>query len=587
MPALRRGSVVQGSVSDLLKQTHVSQIPQGKVEIHDDHDTDDSVIYVSGQNRFCLVIEDSEDEGSESKVEVSISVKRARSEIPDTEDEDDEIDGEIISQDPEEDAAPAAERVPIVVYGLSLKLNEAFERVVRTTITHLVEWANGNQLLKIDPGQRLMILGFWKIFIIVSVDFLVFIYLSAVPLTVQALFEEGKTWFLQYFLSLISASAEKRQGGYCDIATGNIAHSTDIQCDAYVGSSYSAYQRSFHYGQICRTGVKANFIVLAAFNQPVPRGYLCILETVFMILLKTYSRITFITRHACKESYDIVEIIQASQMLSSVSWGGMNAAWPLSQGFVNGTARARFACKNPACDKMTYLTAETAALKIARRRLADSEDPLGAYLCGTCGEYRNRNEKELSDASHLRRLAALKDARKAAGDDAACYTCGRLESQFREHHTISTAGRTSISSAKFRLHKLVLGAMFCHVRGYHNDRKGRLHTEEETEEFLQMVNLAQARQAGAEIVCENCAVVEGFATSGKTYVYKHGGEHRDSHLQRRAEVKHAMDGKRKAGTSVICVYCGKRETRTTLITKFRVGKSLKTVCISCIKKVGD
>lgn len=223
---------------------------------------------------------------------------------------------------------------------------------------------------------------------------------------VQALFEKD-LWSAEDFLQLPRVPKNKRQGIYANFATGSIAHQREVGCDAYVGSSCrlqkrikdhlamarnnsveslpEKFCRSFYYKQICRDLVTPEFRLLAALESPIEGGYLLLLEGIFMILLDTYKYPSYITTYAPQATYDLTKSIREHLNLPRIDWRGMNAAWPLRQGFCNRIARSESACLNPACDRMTYpFNKRPEDYPLYRRVAAVLGNPLGGYLHYMC-----------------------------------------------------------------------------------------------------------------------------------------------------------------------------------------------------------
>jgi hypothetical protein len=61
-------------------------------------------------------------------------------------------------------------------------------------------------------------MGFWTLLVRVSVDFLLNLYLPAIPYKVQSLFEK-KTYVLEDFMYLTSAEHDPRPGVYGNFPT--------------------------------------------------------------------------------------------------------------------------------------------------------------------------------------------------------------------------------------------------------------------------------------------------------------------------------------------------------------------------------
>ncbi|RHZ66819.1 hypothetical protein CDV55_103654 [Aspergillus turcosus] len=238
----------------------------------------------------------------------------------------------------------------------SMGANSDFVALLRDLISELVQWAKAHNVLEMDSEHRPMTLGYWSLLGRLSVDFAVSLFLPGIPEEVQALFRKGKKeWSREDFLSLPSAKDDGRQGIYANFATGDLRRE-DEEFDVYVGSARhlkkrigchlamaekhsvtnlpEQYKRSFHYRQICRNGVQSNFRRLAAFDRPIEPGYLLLLEGIFMILFKTYQYPGYCCQYATMSSYKLTEEIMNLLDIPSVPWRGMNAAWPLRQGFL-------------------------------------------------------------------------------------------------------------------------------------------------------------------------------------------------------------------------------------------------------------
>ncbi|EAU32918.1 predicted protein [Aspergillus terreus NIH2624] len=405
------------------------------------------------------------------------------------------------------------------------QVNDRFAQILRDVVTRLVEWAKGHDFYKLDPKDRPMTFGYWTLLCRVSVDFLVSLYLPAIPIQVQDLIAKSE-WSLEDFASFPRVGSDKRQGIYGDFAKGALRGPSDM--DVYVGSArrlkprtgchtnlaenYTVqtlpdrHKRSFHYRQICREGVEVDFRRCAAFGTPIPGGYLLLLEGIFMILFDTYQYPGYVSAWATRSSYRLVKEIRESLNLPSVPWRGMNAAWPLRQGFYNEVARSMSQCCNPACDKMTYPEAlrPEGAPKYVRQN-GNPGDPLGPYLCDFCGRYREWHKGKLPDAEVLAKVAARKAAREAAGggSDVPCADCGRLESQLPLHRSVLRDGRVVHYQRTFRIHGKLPGKLLCEACWFFFDKNGRMRTPKEREQLLAVQTSVAIREAGGELLCEN------------------------------------------------------------------------------------
>jgi hypothetical protein len=543
----------------------------------------------------------------------------------DNEIDDDEIevigdDDIIVSPDgiDEEDFVSEVKTEPTTL-DPSTVADGKFAVILRKTISQLVEWAKEQDYSVMSPKDRAMTRGFWRLLCRVSVDFLVELILPAIPLQVQALFEK-ETWSLEDLLSLPSAGDDNRQGIYGNFVTGQIKNPSDIGCDAYVGSSKCLAQRvsrhlsiaqnhsldslpqnskrSLHYRQICRDGAQSDFRLLVAFNQPVEEGYLHLVEGIFMVLLGTYRYQGYTHRYATRATYELTDRIRESLDLPLISWRGMNAAWPLYQGFYNRAARSPSECSNPDCDMMTFprhLRPDDAPK--SRRQHSNPEDPLGPYVCGCCGNYRYKHGV-LPDREFLDKIAKRLKTRKAAGRDAKCECCERLESQARlrsntikKDHSPRTVGHL--------IHDLFPGKLLCQPCWEFVKDKQRMRTPEEVIIFLDTVYLIEARRAGEDIICDNCGEIEGSpACSGKKHLtnretrkllcyqcdfyYRKNQDHRPLTIAQAHVLRVKTLADRKAGNEIVCGNCEIAEGSLGTAKAFNVNKELVMIlCSPC------
>jgi hypothetical protein len=384
----------------------------------------------------CVSLPPSDKSAEEDEIDASMAVELVA--------EDEVGDEEFIPcpDDVDEDEATAVEVTTETMgaYSSSQSSSRIFEDALRQVIVSLSDWARSLDLKSMHVSRRPLSFGFWVLLRKVSVDFLVSLYLPAIPYEVQVLFEKD-TWSNSDLLSLSHAEDDLRQGIYCDFAS--VALGTSV-CDAYIGSSQSlrfrisahlkiakrsvadlprGIRKSFHYRAICQDGVQANFRKLAAFNLPVELGYLSLLEGIFMILFRTYNYPGYTSKWAPKVTYDVVQEISKSLRIPVLPslWQGMNASWTLYQGFKNTGNKSQSPCGNPHCDRMTYpkgsLLPEGETTKQGRSH-CDSGDPLGPYVCGFCTEYRSR-WKQLPDAAALAKVAERLQIGEDRGKDAA------------------------------------------------------------------------------------------------------------------------------------------------------------------------
>ena len=544
----------------------------------------------NGASKDAPVVEEADAETAEEELDMfeSFEVDDADAEV-DFGDEEHvpgpDGDDEELEEDPSLPVASSVAR-PIVydAGGITLRFEPLLRKVVGGLISEAKSLPNGQR----GGSKSSMTFGFWKLFCKVEEDFLVKLYLPAIPLEVQSLFLK-KSWVLADFLSLPSNwRFDRRPGIYCNWATGDIKVPNHMNCDAYVGSTkaglskripaHLAYKakhtpetlpgyvkKSLHYQQICRAGVKPNFRILAAFDAPIEFGYLAVLETVFMIMLRTYTYQGHYSFWTTKASLDLAEKVRDSLDLPAVDWKGMNGALPCRQGFSNLGARRCSPCNNPACGKMTSPG--------RGRALMESGHPLGAYICISCYVQRRNNgslpgkEKVLQLARERANIVELLKVREALGPDAPCASCQKVPSQFNE----------GSATRFFRLHELAPGKLFCMSCWRHLDKHKRVRNAEEIETHLYTSEAKRMHAMGSSLVCNDCGAVEGAPYVRKKHVrhgptmtilcalcvvhlHKHPGEPRTPAMQQETVLLAQYKDNRQQGILPFCHDCGSQET---------------------------
>lgn len=324
------------------------------------------------------------------------------------------------------------------IYDVSLEsevtdaeVNPDFARKLRIILDALCEWAKGfsfSDYKAIASADRPVTMSTWRILRLVRVDFLLVMYLPAIPLQVQELFLK-KEWSLEDFLSLpeVEEDDASDQGLYGNFPTGHLNRAPKIGCECYVGSTVKLLRRimdhlkissrhtvstlpkksarSLHYRTTCREDVVCNFRKLAQFKRPIHVGYLVLLEGIFMVLFGTFNYPGYYAKWATKSSYELVRDIRALLDVPAIPWKGLNASWPLRQGFIASGPRMQSECCNPACKTMTYPHNMMPAGPKHPRVLANAWNPLGGYLCRRCESYRERRGV-LPDNATLHKLVS-------------------------------------------------------------------------------------------------------------------------------------------------------------------------------------
>lgn len=220
-----------------------------------------------------------------------------------------------------------------------------------------------------------------------------------------------------------------------------------------------------------------------------------------MILLGTYNHPGYTSLYSTEESYKLTASIRLDLNLPIVVWHGLNAAWPLRQGFINRHKKSESKCCNPACDNMTYPrgTQLPVGAQKGSRVAADSADPLGGYICRSCYNYLEYH-KTLPDVSITSKFAQRRAVKAEEMADTACGTCGRRESHFNGVITYTRkSGEVATYKRGFRVVPQ-LGKLLCDACRNFFKKKQRERTHEEVQEFLRKSN--SRSQKGQKNQCE-------------------------------------------------------------------------------------
>jgi hypothetical protein len=280
-----------------------------------------------------------------------------------------------------------------------------FEHRLTILLDGLREAGRGVLSQKLTRSEECMTYGFALVLTRTSTDFLLNLFIPGISLENQAFL--GKiAWTHDDFLSLpISWMEEDSIGIYGNTAAYTTAPNAST-AEEYVGSAQRTlklrikehekvsmytlaelpgrHRRSVHYRYICQDGVSSNFHVWATFDRSrIAPGYVLLLEAVFMVILGSYQDPGGESYHdwCNKASYDLVRELRAASTWPTITWKGLNAAWPCYQGFPKGTNKIEPCC-NPACSFKTYPQALKPA-NLRKRVLSNSEDLLEVFCAAT------------------------------------------------------------------------------------------------------------------------------------------------------------------------------------------------------------
>ncbi|GLA34012.1 hypothetical protein AnigIFM63309_004039 [Aspergillus niger] len=273
------------------------------------------------------------------------------------EDMDDEVDDNIQNEyedqdylagsDNSDEAIPEQMLAPssIDIIG-TVNLDGTFARILRAVIEGLVSWARGCVLRDTRDEFRPVTLGYWYLLRSASVEFLASLFVRGVPEQVQDLFQK-KEWSSEDLLSLPAAEDDGRQGIYANIAIGHIDVLNEAGCDVYVGSSICLKDRVKDHLSIARSYT----------NKPLPKAHANSLHY----------------RQICREGVQS-NFRKLAAFDVSIEHGYLMLLEGIFMVLFN-----------------TYqLFRHTKGAPKAIRQTAEIGNPLGPYLCGRCGNYRNK-----------------------------------------------------------------------------------------------------------------------------------------------------------------------------------------------------
>lgn len=177
---------------------------------------------------------------------------------------------------------------------------------MQATIQYLQEHSRTHNIIGLDSGEMPLSLSYWRLLCRVNVDWITRRLMEAIPPVVRKLFEKD-TIELEDRLTLPDGESEDRTGIYVFIVKEGETEQGDLILAVYVGSSVKIgvrikvhkrpsrwlIERRSRLYQKLMEGKTAHALVLAAFDTPVQRGYLNLLEGLFMIFLGTLQKPVF------------------------------------------------------------------------------------------------------------------------------------------------------------------------------------------------------------------------------------------------------------------------------------------------------
>ncbi|KAJ6184073.1 hypothetical protein N7519_005374 [Penicillium mononematosum] len=190
-------------------------------------------------------------------------------------------------------------------------LNGNLFKTIREILLFLKKWAGETSFMELQ--DRPITLGFWTLLSRVSIDFLMGLLAPAISLEVQALFE-ADTFSVEDLRHLPKAGFKKRPGIYLGFIIEAEHDDGTVTLTLYVGSSIcvrDAHKGSQFYRRL-KKGAKVEFRVLAAFNSSIERGYLNLLEAIFIFLFGTLRKPTYESEFIKQSTWKLYEMLQGA-----------------------------------------------------------------------------------------------------------------------------------------------------------------------------------------------------------------------------------------------------------------------------------
>jgi len=296
--------------------------------------------------------------------------------------------------------------------------------------------------------------GWWIFLCKVDLEYLVELYLSAIPQHVQSIL--GQEVFTHTdLLKLVGNWMDPSWGVYLDVLSNGLRYvgSATKKGTLDKGSStmglwnrISTYFRwvrrrllpqyqeriakdgGAHGKAILDPNVTIQFVILARFSNDTCKTYILFLETLMMIYLQTFnSGIT--STYAPLESYKWAQTCTPVDLLDKDLENGLNRCWTLNQGL--GSSR-----------KKDRICSHCARGSIGDWYHSDPTKPFVKMLCQSC--YRNRRDHGgvLQDAQHIinRCKAIALSKKKKLDNDWNCDGCFNMLKDLKTHKYVENKG---------------------------------------------------------------------------------------------------------------------------------------------------
>lgn len=241
-----------------------------------------------------------------------------------------------------------------------------------------------------------------------SIQRVVDVYLLAIPMAVQALFE-SENWSFDDLMSLRDANAIRSRGvylhvfqreyqgrlremayvGYSQCINNRLeGHETIIAKGKLEGRLPKLYCQSRHYQHAVHANDSSSYKTLAIVDDTLDTRLLILLESVFMILFQTVRYPGYTTTYNLMESYD--SLGRLSQTLGIVSpLFGLNMTLSVFQAMPHPWSHLDLPCIS--CQEMTY-PSHHLPTKTTRRPF-DSKDPSKGYICDPCRRFKRSHNR--------------------------------------------------------------------------------------------------------------------------------------------------------------------------------------------------
>lgn len=165
-------------------------------------------------------------------------------------------------------------------------------------------------------------------------------------------------------------------------------HESIIARGKSIGKLLKIFRQSRHYQHATRANDTSSYKTLAAVDDALDNRLLILLESVFIILLRTVHYPGYTTVFNPMELYDSLGSLSRTLGIVSPLFG-LNIALSVSQAMPHPWSHLDLPCVS--CQEMTYPSHHLPSS--TSRRPFDSKDPSKGYLCARCRTFKRSHQR--------------------------------------------------------------------------------------------------------------------------------------------------------------------------------------------------